>query len=114
LADQPYYSDCRWKTQNVVVSGNDFAFDPASIGPDCTPAKYCGFNGIFSQWGSWSPYHGTVVENHITFDQNNHFKSNTYSGPWQFVVREQGNAVSWETWRGSPYHQDAGSTMNGR
>jgi Right handed beta helix region len=114
LAGQPYYSDCRWKTQNVVVSGNDFAFDPASIGPDCTPAKYCGFNGIFSQWGSWSPYHGTVVENHITFDQNNHFKSNTYSGPWQFVVREQGNAVSWETWRGSPYQQDAGSTMNGR
>jgi hypothetical protein len=55
-----------------------------------------------------------VVENHITFDQNNHFQSNSYSGPWQFVVREQGNAVSWETWRGGPYHQDAGSTMNGR
>ena len=32
------------------------------IGPDCTPDKYCGFNGIFSQWGSWVPFHGTVVE----------------------------------------------------
>ena len=44
-----------------------------NIGPDCTSAKYCGFNGIFSGWGSWSPYHGATVENHITFDQNNHF-----------------------------------------
>ena len=113
LAHAPYYSDCRWKTQNVLVSGNDFTLDPASIGADCTPARYCGFNGIFSQWGSWSPYHGTVVENRITFNQNNHFESNTYRGPWQFVVQQQGNAVSWSTWRGKPYRQDAGSVMGG-
>jgi hypothetical protein len=113
LAHQPYYSDCRWKTQNVLVSDNDFTFDPASIGPDCTPSRYCGFNGIFSQWGSWSPYHGTVIEDHITLDQNNHFESNTYQGPWQFVVQQQGNSVSWSTWRGKPYGQDAGSVMNG-
>ena len=111
-AAQPYYGDCRWKTQNVLVSKNYFAFDPARIGPDCTPSKYCGFNGIFSQWGSWLPYHGTVVSNHITFGQNNHFVSNTYTGPWRFVVHEQGNSVDWATWRGSPYHQDAGSVMN--
>jgi parallel beta-helix repeat protein len=114
IRTEPYYGGCRWKTQNVRVSGNDFIFDPASIGPDCTPAKYCGFNGIFSQWGSWQPYHGTVVENHITFDQNNHFGSNTYNGPWQFMVLQQGSAVSWETWRGTPYDQDADSTMNRR
>jgi len=113
IRTEPYYGGCRWKTQNVRVSGNDFVFDPASIGPDCTPAKYCGFNGIFSEWGSWQPYYGTVVENHITFDQNNHFLSNTYNGPWQFMVLQQGNAVSWETWRGTPYDQDAGSTING-
>ena len=112
---QPYYNGCRWRTQNVLVSGNDFTFDPANIGPSCTPAKYCGFNGIFSQWGSvpsWSPYQGHVIENHITFDQNNHFASNTYKGPWRFMVHEQGNVVSWTTWQGRPYHQDAGSTMN--
>jgi hypothetical protein len=114
VASKPYYNDCRWKTQNVLVSGNHFAFDPASIGTDCTPEKYCGFNGIFSQWGSWSTYHGTTVENHITFEQNNHFRSNTYLGPWQFVVQQQGHAVSWTTWRGKPYGQDTGSTMNGR
>jgi len=117
ITKEPYYNSCRWKTQNVQVSGNDFSFDPTRIGPDCIPAKYCGFNGIFSQWGSypsWSPYHSTVVENHITFDQNNHFKSNAYSGPWRFVVHEQGNVVSWATWQGKPYGQDAGSTMNQR
>jgi hypothetical protein len=112
-ATAPYYGDCRWKTQNVLVSRNRFSFDPAHIGPACTPAKYCGFNGIFSQWGSWSPYHGPSVENHITFDQNNHFTSNIYTGPWQFMVHEQGNTTSWSTWRDNPYRQDAGSTMNG-
>lgn len=110
---KPYYDDCRWKTQNVLVRGNIFTFDPARIGPDCTPVNYCGFNGIFSQWGSWQPYYGTVVENHITFNQNNHFTSNVYAGPWQFVVQQQGNAVSWATWRGDPYNQDVGSTMTG-
>ncbi len=110
---EPYYSDCRWKTQHVLISRNTFSFSPARIGPDCTPAKYCGFNGIFSQWGSWQPYHAVSVENHITFGQDNHFASNSYRGPWQFVVQEQGHAVTWATWRANPYRQDAGSTMNG-
>ena len=114
ITTEPYHNDCRWKTQNVLVSRNYFIFDPASIGPDCTPAKYCGFNGIFSQWGVWSAYYGTVIEKNIIFDQNNHFVSNIYDGPWQFVVQQQGNAVSWATWRGKQYHQDTGSTMNER
>ena len=109
----PYYNDCRWKTQNVIVSRNVFTLDPAQAGSACTPANYCGFNGIFSQWGSWQPYHGTVVENHLTFDQNNHFLSNAYNGPWHFVVQQQGNSVDWTSWRGDPYRQDAGSTMSG-
>jgi hypothetical protein len=108
---KPYYNDCRWKTQNVLVSGNNFTFDPARIGHDCTPAKYCGFNGIFSQWGVWHPYYGTVVEDHITFGQNNHFTTNVYHGPWHFMVRQQGTVVNWETWRSGPYRQDSGSSM---
>jgi hypothetical protein len=108
----PYYNDCRWKTQNVMVSGNYFFFDPADIGPRCTPANFCGFNGVFSEWGSWEPYKGTVVENHITFDQNNHFRSNTYEGPWRFTALAQGQVVSWTAWRASPYDQDAGSTLH--
>jgi Right handed beta helix region len=117
ISEEPYYDGCRWKTQNVLVSGNYFSFDPANIGPGCTPAKFCGFNGIFSQWGSepsWSPYRGAVVENHITFSQGNHFAANTYHGPWRFVIHAQGNAVTWAAWRGKPYRQDAGSTMSSR
>ena len=112
IVTKPYYNDCRWKTQNVLVRDNTFTFDPARIGPECTHARYCGFNGIFSEWGSWQPYHGTVIENHITFDQRNHFMDNNYNGPWRFMVHAQGNAVSWATWRGRPYGQDAGSRMS--
>jgi hypothetical protein len=113
FSTEPYYSDCRWKTQNILVENNRFAFDPARIGSDCTPAKYCGFNGLFSEWGSLAPFQGTAVEKHITFDQNNHFASNSYYGPWQFVVQEQGNVVGWSMWRRGPYGQDAHSTMHG-
>jgi hypothetical protein len=115
IAKEPYYNDCRWKTQNVLVTRNEFDFDPARIGPECVSAKYCGFNGIFSEWGgqpSWSPYGGSIVEGNITFHQHNHFESNAYKGPWQFMVGEQGNAVSWGTWQRTPYRQDVGSTMN--
>jgi Right handed beta helix region len=113
IGTEPYYNDCRWKTQNVLVSHNSFMFDPAHIGPECTPEKYCGFNGIFSDGGSWLPYQGAVVEKHITLDQNNHFVSNSYNGPWEFMLQDQGNVVSWSTWQGSPYDQDAHSTMDG-
>ena len=28
------------------------------------------------------------------------------------MIHQQGNVVSWATWRGNPYDQDAGSTLN--
>jgi hypothetical protein len=115
IARQPYNSDCRWKTQNVSVDHNVFDFSPAEVGSSCTVAHGCGFQGLFSEFGSfpsWSPYKGTMVENHITFDQDNHFASNIYNGPWRFMAHEQGNEVSWAMWQGSPFHQDAGSTLN--
>jgi hypothetical protein len=112
---QPYYSECRWKTENVLVSHNVFDFSPAEMGPSCTPANDCGFQGVFSQYGtypSWSPYQGTSVEQHITFDQNNHFESNIYNGPWEFMARQQGDVVTWKQWHDNPYRQDKGSMMN--
>lgn len=114
LARAPLASDCRWETRNVLVSGNVFTFSPSSIGPDCTPGHSCGLQGLFSEYGSypsWSPYKGTVVEQHITLDQNNHFTSNVYIGPWKFMVYQQDNVVSWATWRGKPYLQDQGSSL---
>ncbi len=115
IANAPYFNDCRWKTQNVQVHDNVFQITPANIGATCTVANTCGFNGVFSQWGtypSWSPYKDQVVEDAVTYSQNNLFSNNTYQGPWQFMTHEAGNAVSWSTWRASPSSQDAGSTYD--
>lgn len=112
---QPYLGDCRWKTQNVLVQDNVFSFKPSDIGPSCTPANECGFQGVFSEYGTypnWSPYHKTVVEQQITYSQNNHFRANAYTGPWIFMIYEQGNVVNWSQWQGKPYQQDKGSTLN--
>jgi hypothetical protein len=111
----PYINDCRWKTQNVSVENNIFDFSPAEVSKLCTTKADCGFQGIFSQFGtfpSWSPYQGTIVEQHITRDQNNHFSGNTYDGPWQFMAGAQGNVVSWWAWRSSPYDQDVKSVLS--
>jgi hypothetical protein len=111
-----YYDLCRWKTQNVDVDDNLFRFDPTAVGADCTAARNCGYVGVFSEYGSdpsWSPYHGTAVEYHITFDQENHFSRNVYNGPWKFMALADGQAVSWSAWRGH-YGQDARSVLTQR
>jgi hypothetical protein len=112
---QPYYSDCRWKTQNVMVEHNIFDLNLGAVGSSCTPTNQCGFQGLFSEYGtypSWSPYQRTIVEQHITFSQNNHFFDNIYNGPWQFMALQQGDVVTWGQWRGSQYHQDKGSSLS--
>ena len=122
-ADNPDYFDmCRWKTQNVTVSGNAFRFNPASIGSACTAARSCGFNGLFSQYGSTKPYSAWVVPVNISRHQNNVFKDNTYTGPWNFDGFALGDTVSWSQWTsgftddngsGASFGaQDAGSTYN--
>lgn len=115
IHSKPYYGDCRWKTQNVLVRHNVFSFKPAQVGSACTVRNECGFQGLFSEYGtypSWSPYQENVVPNHITFDQNNHFSANIYHGPWRFMVRDQGTVVDWQQWQATPYNQDQGSTLN--
>ncbi len=121
--DTPDYFDlCRWKTQNVTVSGNDFNFSPADIGSACTVANYCGFNGLFSEDGSTVPYTGWIVPLDISDEQDNVFAANTYAGPWSFDGFNQGDVVNWSQWtsgfeddNGSGDFfdgQDAGSTYN--
>ena len=75
----------------------------------------CGFQGLVSNYGtfpSWSPYQGYIVPNNITFHQDNRWLDNIYVGPWRYEIRTLGHAVSWSTWRGSKYHQDAGSVRH--
>lgn len=114
INNAPYYSDCRWKTQNVKVYGNTFKHTPANIGAGCTSGNRCGFNGVFSQWGTypaWSPYTATTVETAITYNQGNNFYNNTYQGTWWFMPMEQGTVKTFTQWRASPYNQDPGSTL---
>ncbi|HEY3563134.1 MAG TPA: right-handed parallel beta-helix repeat-containing protein [Kribbella sp.] len=114
IKNEPYLGDCRWKTQNVRVHDNVFALDPDKLGNTCASRSGCGYNGIFSNWGTfpeWSPYKARAVEDAITFHQGNRFFANTYSGPWKFMVHEQGNAVNWAAWQGAPYGQDQDSVV---
>lgn len=98
----PFFSDCRWKTQYVLVKFNLFSFNPATVGKACTAAYLCGYNGVFSEYGSdppWSPYLALVVPDSIAFHQGNLFYGNTYVGPWCFMGRELGTSVDWSHWR---------------
>jgi hypothetical protein len=114
IGKKPYFDDCRWKTQNLLVENNVFRFDPTQI-PLCARSMGCGFSGVFSNWGTyppWSPYKADVVQENITFEQNNVWRSNSYFGDWQFVVKETGTVVGWDVWRSAPYNQDIDSKVN--
>lgn len=114
IDEEPYYSDCRWKTKNVHVHDNRFGFDPEKIGGQCVANHGCGYNGIMSNWGTypdWSPYQGDVIQQRITLKQGNRFFDNTYVGPWRFMVRDQDTTIPWDTWRDHPYDQDAHSSI---
>lgn len=110
--DKPLIDDCRWKTQNLLISHNLFETNPENI-PRCARSTGCGFNGLFSNFGTypkWSPYKGTAVGKNVTFHQNNRFRDNTYRGNWNFMAEEAGKILDWDSWRAAPYNQDADST----
>ncbi|TDD24109.1 right-handed parallel beta-helix repeat-containing protein [Kribbella turkmenica] len=114
IKSEPYLSDCRWKTQNVHVHDNIFSLDPNKVGKACATRASCGYNGLFSNWGTfptWSPYQQATVQDAITHEQGNKFYDNTYRGPWNFIVHGQGNRVPWASWQGAPYGQDPDSVI---
>ena len=109
---KPLYDDCRWKTQHVDVHDNVFRLDADRV-KGCTPSAGCGYMGLFSNYGtypSWSPYRGDVVMKAIVGSQDNHWRANTYEGPWRFMVGDQGSTFGWGAWR-STYGQDPESTL---
>lgn len=124
LAKEPYYSDCRWQTKNVRVTGNVFSFTPHGVDKFCKASTGCGFNGVFSQYGTYKPYTAYRVPIAIADSQHNMFTNNRYEGPWHFDVFCQGIFVNWQQWtngltvrQGANKHvrrQEAGSTLNGR
>ena len=54
------------------------------------PANGCGYNGLFSEYGTTAPYTAWVVPKNIADNQNNHFSDNTYTGPWSFMGPDLG------------------------
>jgi hypothetical protein len=111
IATPPLRDDCRWKTQNVSVHDNEFHVTPANIA--CTN-DLCARQAIISNSGTspaWSPYLGTVIEDAITFDQNNHWSGNRYFGPWRFMTHDRSNVIAFAAWQAAPYSQDSGSTF---
>jgi hypothetical protein len=117
IDNPPYYSDCRWKTQNVRVHNNVFSIDKSNI-PQCTSfPNTCGFQGLFSNVGTdppWSPYMGDVIQQDITFNQNNLFYDNTYIGDWAFKTKSQSTLYNFAIWQNPPFSQDTGSLFNGQ
>jgi hypothetical protein len=114
ISKAPYYSDCRWKTQNVKVHHNTFTINRAKVF-DCA-TNMCGRNSIFSNWGtypSWSPYKADTISKAITYNQGNLFSTNTYLGTWNFTALDTDGLVSPTEWKAAPYNQDAGSTFTG-
>ncbi len=117
-----YVDNCRWKSENISVKDNTFAFSATKIGPDCTPARTCGYNGLFSEGGttpsstyggSWpsgaiDPYGGYLVANDISNHQHNRFADNLYCSsagdPWRFVGFTQGNSMTQSQWTSGEHH----------
>ena len=117
-----YFDNCRWKSQNILVTDNTINFTPSNIGSDCTAANGCGFVGVYSDYGTYAPYDGYVTPEALVNHQNVVFSDNTYNGPVVFDSFTQYETVSWAQWSGgftdsnSGYAvkaQDAGSTFNG-
>jgi parallel beta-helix repeat protein len=112
IAKEPLYSRCRWKTQHLNIHHNTFTHDPTVIG--CT--TYCGRSALFANfgtWPDWSPYKGNVIQQAITFRQDNRWRDNTYLGPWRFTPYDMGHSDPPAVWQAAPYSQDGGSTFNG-
>ena len=110
INNEPYYSDCRWKTQNVLVTDNEFRINKATV--PCS--NNCGIQGLFSVPGNsppWSPYQGNVIQEGITFHQNNHFTNNRYFGDWRYDAYSIGAVIGFGEWQSAPYLQDIGSTL---
>lgn len=110
IATAPLHSDCRWKTQRVDIHDNRFVQGASTAG--C--AGQCGRMAVLSNYGTypdWSPYKGDRVAEAITFEQQNRWYDNTYSGPWRFVAHDQGRVLDFEQWQDAPYRQDKSSTF---
>lgn len=112
---EPAKTACRWITQNISVHNNRFDHNAARVlGGFVLPnGVITGKIALISQYGtfpSWSPYLGDFISTDITFNRNNVFSRNTYTGNYRFMPFDTGHNLSFTEWRATPYSQDSGST----
>ncbi|MEV6174220.1 right-handed parallel beta-helix repeat-containing protein [Streptomyces sp. NPDC051954] len=113
ISTAPLYADCRWKTQRVDIHDNRFVLDTSVV--KCT--VMCDRMAVLANYGTypdWSPYKGERVAEAITTKQHNRWHDNVYVGPWKFVAQDQSRVLDFAQWQGTPYQQDAGSTLDPR
>lgn len=114
IASEPLYAKCRWKTKNLDIHHNAFRHDPAAVGGGC-PTGFCGRQAIFSNFGTtpaWSPYKGAVIQDAVTFNQDNRWHDNTYTGPWSYVAYEVSRVLTVAQWKAAPYNQDGATVVS--
>jgi hypothetical protein len=111
IGTEPLFTDCRWRTQHVRVSGNEFAFDRGTV--PCA-SDYCGVMALYASGADnqdWQPYRVGDVVRAVVSGQDNRWTDNRYTGAWRFAV-EYGDRVEWGDWR-DRFTQDPGSTYAG-
>lgn len=113
IASAPLYADCRWKTQRVDIHSNRFVLD-TSVVPCTAPCDRMAVLSNYGTYPNWSPYRGNRVAEAITRKQHNRWHDNVYLGPWTFVAHDPERVLDFGQWQGTPYQQDAGSTLDPR
>jgi hypothetical protein len=102
IAREPYFTDCRWWSQNTKVHQNTFISRPGATD----------LNGFYANYGttpSWSPYLGSVVMDRMTRPGNIVFSNNTYKGSWTFYFGYYSPNLNFQQWQAKG--QDVGSTL---
>jgi hypothetical protein len=110
ISKDPLFDDCRWKTKRVDIHGNKFSVDTRKIGCNALCARMA----VISNYGTfpdWSPYQGDIVQQAITFAQDNKWHDNHYTGPWTFMAKDTGRVIHPAQWQSAPYSQDSNSTF---
>ena len=115
IKKKPFFDDCRWKTQNVVVEGNVL---PGRTRQRSHPAV---LERLWLQWALLELRHvSTLVAvqggdrgegHHLRTEQR--VAEQRLHRRLAFRGEETGNVITWDEWRSAPYDQDAGSSMNG-
>ena len=113
IASPTLYDDCRWRTQRVDIHHNEFVLDQDAVKCHMT----CGRMAVLSNFGTypdWSPYEGDVVQQSITFEQENRWHDNTYVGQWTFMPFDTSRIIDHTQWQLAPYKQDDGSKFGNK